>query len=292
MSRVDRRTLAVLSLGVLSVLAIGLVAGTITSTFDPGDETEQSPGQPEDRGEGDGGPPNYGVLDGESLPDWVELVLGVIFAVGVIGFILARPGIGAARIGLIGLLLVAAILAPPLEFQGDPPEENESSLVEYNETQPEEQGDSSPSRSFLLVLAGFVGVLLLSLGLVLRWPRGGGEADAPVEPESEPDTVALGEIAGRAADRIEEGSPGDSENEVYRAWREMTARLDIENPEATTPREFQRASVDAGMTPDDVRELTRLFEQVRYGGESATADREERAVAVLRRIESTYGEVS
>ena len=292
MSRVDRRTLAVLSLGVLSVLAIGLVAGTITSTFDPGDDNEQSPEQPENGGEREGNPPNYGVLDGGSLPDWVDLVLGVIFAVGVIGFVLARPRVGAALVGVIGLLLVVAILAPPLEFQGDPPEENESALTEYNETQSEEQGDSGPSRSFLLVLAGFVGVLLLSLGLVLRWPRGGGEADAPVEPESEPDTAALGEIAGRAADRIEEGSPGDSENEVYRAWREMTARLDIENPEATTPREFQRASVDAGMAPDDVRELTRLFEQVRYGGESATADREERAVAVLRRIESTYGEVS
>jgi hypothetical protein len=44
------------------------------------------------------------------------------------------------------------------------------------------------------------------------------------------------------------------------------------------------------MAPDDVRELTRLFERVRYGGESATAAREERAVQVLRRIESTYGE--
>ena len=284
----DRRTLVVLTLGVVSVLAIGLVAGTLTSTFDPGDETAQSPEQPDEGGDND---PGYGVIDGGSLPDWVDLVLGVVAAAGVLGFVLTYPRTGVALVGVIGLLLVAAVLAPPLEFQGELPEENESALVEYNETQSEEQGDSSPSGTFLLVLAGFVGALLLSLGLVLRWPRGGGETDTPNEPE-ELDTAALGEIAGRAADRIEESSPGDGENEVYRAWREMTARLDIENAETTTPREFQQASVDAGMSPDDVRELTRLFERVRYGGESATTGREERAVQVLRRIESTYGEES
>jgi len=284
---VDRRTLVVITLGMLSVLAIGLVAGTLTSTFDPGDETAQSSEQPDEGGDN---PPDYGVIDGGSLPDWVKLVLGVLAAAGLVGFVLTYPRAGTALVGVIGLMLVAAMLAPPLEFQGELQEENESALVEYNETQSEEQGDSSPSGTFLLVLAGFVGALLLSLGLVLRWPRGGGEADNPVDPESEPDTAALGEIAGRAADRIEEGSPGDGENEVYRAWREMTTRLDIENPETTTPREFQQASVDAGMAPDDVRELTRLFERVRYGGESATTDREERAVQVLRRIESTYGE--
>ena len=286
----ERRTLVVITLGVLSVLAIGLVAGTLTSTFDPGEETAQSPEQPDEGGEGGGNAPDYGVIDGESLPDWVVLVIGVVAAAGLVGFVLTYPRAGVALVGVLGLLLVAAVLAPPLEFQGEQREENESALVEYNETQSEEQGDSSPSGTFLLVLSGFVGALLLSLGLVLRWPQGGGGADDPVESESEPDTAALGEIAGRAADRIEEGSPGDGENEVYRAWREMTARLDIENPETTTPREFQRASVDAGMAPDDVRELTRLFERVRYGGESATAAREERAVQVLRRIESTYGE--
>jgi hypothetical protein len=64
----------------------------------------------------------------------------------------------------------------------------------------------------------------------------------------------------------------------------MTAQLDIESGEATTPRELERRAVTAGMAPDDVRELTALFETVRYGGESATEDREQRAMAVLRRL--------
>jgi hypothetical protein len=285
---VDRRTLVVIALGVLTVLAIGLVAGTITSTFDPGADGSQSSEQTD--GGGDGEAPDYGVLDGGSLPDWVDLVLGVIAAAGVVGFILQFPRAGVGLLGVLGILLVAATLAPPLEFQGETPEQNESATVEYNETHSEGEGDGSPSGSFLLALAGFVGVLLLALGLVLRWPRGENETDDFEESEEEPDTAALGEIAGRAADRIEEGAPGGSENEVFRAWREMTARLDIESPESTTPREFQQAAVDAGMAPDDVQELTRLFERVRYGGEPVTADREERAVQVLRRIESAYGE--
>jgi hypothetical protein len=70
----------------------------------------------------------------------------------------------------------------------------------------------------------------------------------------------------------------------------MTAQLDVEGPESTTPREFQAAAVEAGMGPEDVRELTHLFEDVRYGGYSPTADREQRALAVLRRIEEKYGD--
>jgi hypothetical protein len=289
---VDRRTLTVLALGLLSVLAIGLVAGTLTSTFDPGAGSPDSPEESDEGGGGDGDSSGHGVLDDRSVPDWVVLLIGLVCGAGVIGFVLAYPRAGAALVALLGLLLVAALFAPPLEFQGEQPEENESALVEYNETQSEQQGDSSPSGSLLLVLAGFVGALILALGLVLRWPRGEGEQVTTDEPDGEADAAALGEIAGQAADRIESDTPGDGENEVYRAWREMTARLDTETPETTTPREFQQAAVDAGMAPDDVRELTGLFEQVRYGGEAATADREERAVQVLRRIESTYGEAS
>jgi len=291
---VDRRTLVVIALGVLSVLAIGLVAGTLTSTFDPGADSADSPEEPNERGGGDGDAPEYGVLDGGSLPDGVFLLIGVVCVAGVLGFALVYPRAGAALVGLLALLLVAALFAPPLEFQGEQRERNESAPVEYNETQQAEQGDSSPSGSLLLVLAGVVGVLLLALGVVLRWPRAEDEAVTTGESaaETDTDTAALGEIAGRAADRIETDSSGDSENEVYRAWREMTAQLDTETPETTTPREFQQAAVEAGMAPDDVRELTRLFERVRYGGESATADREERAVQVLRRIESAYGEGS
>jgi hypothetical protein len=135
----------------------------------------------------------------------------------------------------------------------------------------------------LLALLGAVALLFVSTG-----DDEVAERDAVDEDDDPVDVSELGRAAGAAADRIEDDA--DVENEVYRAWAEMTALLDIPNPRSSTPGEFASAAVEAGMARGDVDELTRLFEEVRYGGESATEDRETRAVTALRRIESTYGE--
>jgi hypothetical protein len=70
----------------------------------------------------------------------------------------------------------------------------------------------------------------------------------------------------------------------------MTGYLDVDSPESSTPAEFADAAVDAGMSDGDVDELTRLFEEVRYGGKDPTDDRESRALAALRRIDSEYAD--
>ncbi|KTG10604.1 hypothetical protein AUR64_08015 [Haloprofundus marisrubri] len=148
---------------------------------------------------------------------------------------------------------------------------------------------TSPTLLLLVVL----GVVLV--GAVLLLFVSTGDDDEVVErsddtTEPVPDVAALGEAAGRAADRIEANA--DTDNEVYRAWTEMTGLLDVERPQTSTPAEFAAAAEDAGMAREDVRELTDLFEQVRYGDSEVTADREERAVSALRRIESTYSEAN
>nr|WP_303647699.1 DUF4129 domain-containing protein [Haloarchaeobius sp. HME9146] len=98
--------------------------------------------------------------------------------------------------------------------------------------------------------------------------------------------AAIGAAAGRAADRLETSTAVD--NEVYRAWREMTTHLDVPEPESSTPAEFAEAAIAAGMTREQVTELTALFEEVRYGGEDPTTDRESRAIEALRAIESAH----
>lgn len=144
------------------------------------------------------------------------------------------------------------------------------------------------------VLLGIVLVLLILAAVVLLVVATGDTGEATgeqEEPESEPEPVdvgAVGRAAGAAADRI--AGEADAENEVYRAWAEMTEYLAVDGPESSTPAEFAEAAIDAGMAPDDVRELTELFEAVRYGTEEATADRESRAIAALRRIEAGYAE--
>lgn len=144
------------------------------------------------------------------------------------------------------------------------------------------------SPTALLVLLVVVALVVVALAVLVT----GGEDDdsEPADPVGPTDDVTqtIGSVAGAAADRID-ADDGHAGNEVYRAWQEMTESLDVDSPETTTPREFQRAAVAAGMARDDVAALTSLFESVRYGGRAPTAETERRAVETLRRIESSYG---
>nr|WP_303648673.1 DUF4129 domain-containing protein [Haloarchaeobius litoreus] len=114
------------------------------------------------------------------------------------------------------------------------------------------------------------------------------EGDAEAGPEAR--AAAIGTVAGQVADRLERDA--GTENEVFRAWVEMTRHLPVDHPRSSTPSEFADAAVDAGVAREDVAELTALFEEVRYGGEPVTADRATRAVDALRHIEDEYGEAS
>ncbi len=102
------------------------------------------------------------------------------------------------------------------------------------------------------------------------------------------DEQAIARIAGEAADRLEADDDSDLENAVYEAWRQMTGHLDIESPDTSTPGEFASEAIRVGMHPEDVMGLTGLFEEVRYGDRSPTAERESRAIEILRNIERTY----
>jgi len=149
--------------------------------------------------------------------------------------------------------------------------------------------DDPSSPSLPLGLLAVLGVALVGVALVVRRVQGASAepgAEEAVDPGGEGRAVAVGRAAGRAADRLEEGG---ADNEVYRAWREMTDLLEVEDPETSTPGEFADAAVDAGLRGADVRELTRLFEDVRYGDERPAAY-EQRATAVFRRIETQYTE--
>lgn len=73
-------------------------------------------------------------------------------------------------------------------------------------------------------------------------------------------------------------------NEVDRLWLKMVRRLDVDDPETTTPTEFAREAVHAGMDPDGVRTLTGVFEEVRYGDTGVTEDRERRARDAFRKL--------
>ena len=148
---------------------------------------------------------------------------------------------------------------------------------------------STPELLFaLVVVAALVGsvIVLLSAGGDDEPDPGEAETGSDEEPPEDPDLRAVGRVAGAAANRIERS---DADNEVYRAWRDMTDVLDVDRPASSTPAEFAAAAVAAGVDAEPIEELTAVFERVRYGGEEATAERERRAAAALRRIEERHG---
>lgn len=287
------------ALALLAVLALGFVAATLESAVAPGQSS------PAGRGGGGGGlfprPPRGGDGNPVSLPylDVVVPVLLGLAALAVLWHGLRHWRTTTVVLALAAIAAVTLLLFPPPTLPLGPA--NGSALPPSNGSAIGAGGggggdatQSPPSPPTVLLALLTVGAAALGGAFLLarRQPEESDD-DTAVEDAAEPNddktAAALGSAAGRAADRIESDADPGVDNEVYRAWREMTALLDVDDPGTTTPGEFADAAAAAGLGREDAAELTRLFEAVRYGHAPASAEREERALAVLRRIEDRYG---
>jgi hypothetical protein len=310
---VDRDTLRPVALALLAVVAIGLAAATLNSAVVTDGSGGFGFGEPdEEMGSENGSDPEFALGNQSAdasgaapidlpcypvLDTWwaIAAILGV-FSLGASLAYRRLGGLGVvAYVGPVGLPVLFAHAL--LTACSTPAEETRSSLFRGgNVSVMPEGGSGVPGSSTgttitdpsVLLILGLGVALVAAVALLFVSSSGDGpdpeEAAAQAEPD--PDVAAVGRAAGEAADRIEERT--DVDNEVYRAWREMTTHLDVPNPQSSTPAEFAAAAVDAGMAREDVEELTSLFEAVRYGGESPTEERENRAVEALRRIEREY----
>ncbi|PCR90706.1 DUF4129 domain-containing protein [Natrinema ejinorense] len=277
------------------VLALSLAAATLDSTVDPapggggtGDGASPSPVSNGDRPGVSPGPPCVswlatpwatmgllGALGGGSLLVWHRYSRLEAIAVGA--------GVGGPALGLYLVLTDCAT--------------GGAATIVYRQFDrlPLGRVGDSASGSGPVVPAVLLGAVLLA-GLALAAisfsvslvDRGAASA-SPVEADDDSDGAAAARAAGDAAERLE-GSAG-FETEIHRAWREMAVHLDVPSPESSTPGEFADAAIEAGLNPDAVRELTARFEEVRYGGFDATADRETRARNALERIEASFQSV-
>ncbi|PSP56647.1 hypothetical protein BRC82_01875 [Halobacteriales archaeon QS_1_67_19] len=303
----DRDTARPVALALLAVVAIGLAAATLNSAVVTDSSGGFGVGDPDsDAGVQNGSEPNFGLGDesnGSRPPIDIPCypVLNERWAIGLIvgGFLLGAAAVfrrlGAvgviAYVGPVGipLLLAHALLTACVE---PPPPGERSSIFQGGNVSLPEGGSGAPGGGSgatltdpsVLLLLGLGVALLAAVALLFVSSSGDDpEPDADDRPAADDraDVRAVGRAAGDAADRIE--SSTDVDNEVYRAWREMTRHLDVANPRSSTPAEFAAAAVEAGMDRGDVEELTALFEEVRYGGEAPTAEREQRAVSALRR---------
>jgi len=276
-------------IAVLAVVAVAVAAATLDSTT----TTERSaPGGPGGGGGGGGllPPPQSSPPPGEviQIPFLTDLlaVLAGIAALAVLAYavvywrealkVVLAIGVAFGLLFVLFQLLSSGSPAPPLTEPG-----NGSLLGGGGGGGSEPTQPSSPPLIVLLVLG------LVLAGAVVALSRAtGGSHRSDGEPDAGSDAAAVGRAAGRAADRLEQDA--DVDDEVYRAWREMTELLDAPDPETSTPGEFADAAVEAGLGREDVGELTRLFEDVRYGEVPPSDEYERKAIAIFRRIEDRY----
>ena len=310
----DRRTVATAALALLAVLALGVAAATLDSatTTASGGVGAGSTADESGIGDGENGPVEFGG-DAESLGLPVQMPSGQLcypfltdprllagIAVGVVGYLLVirRTTRSWAISGLFvgaslvppGILYAAFALCPSPDGDGDG-----GFSVPAVDSLPGGGGSAGADAagealSTPTALAGLLLVVAIAGSVLLLFVSTGDDeeplADEPPEPPDPERRREVGRAAGAAADRLE--SNADLENEVYRAWREMVGALAVDSPRSTTPAEFADAAVEAGMAREDVAALTETFEAVRYGGATATPEREAAAVEALRRIEAEY----
>lgn len=132
----------------------------------------------------------------------------------------------------------------------------------------------------ILSTIGAVFVLAVIAGLVwFRWLR--SKTDNSFE---------QWDATASAAEANSEHQPdygnrgAEPESDVHRAWYAMARHLDVPNADSETPRELAVTAIDRGLDREAVRDLTVLFERVRYGRGKPTSDREQRAMGALERL--------
>jgi len=304
---VSRDVATPLVVAVLCIVGIGMVAATVDSpqtiggegggsVIGPVDEGPSNPNEPAEPGEFTGGEPGSAqernVIEISTCIDFLASTPGTLLVVA--GF-LSVVGLVYYRFNFSAALLASWTLLPPvalLYFLGTNCASASSGGVGGGGGGNPIPGNTAPVSPLTNVPSWAIGLLIggVLVGAVGLLYRTMGEEDVVVVDEEGvdegPDLDQFAAAAGRAADHIEEHN-ADVDNAVYRAWVEMTELLDVDDPEMYTPGEFADAAVSLGMAEDDVNELTRLFNEVRYGGRDAST-REQQALDILRNIESEY----
>jgi hypothetical protein len=143
---------------------------------------------------------------------------------------------------------------------------------------------ADPPRWLLLLL----GALVVALVLALAWLLVSRIRQQPTHEA----LADLAQEAQQALDALDAG--GDVRLTVLRCYQEMTRVLrrqrGVQRQEATTPREFEQMLADAGLRDEHIRQLTRLFERVRYGAAAASERDEQEARACLSAIVQAYSQ--
>jgi hypothetical protein len=311
----DAARLMVAGVVIITALTLAVGAPTLTELDQEDEETgstgEGSPGGTESAGGGDGVEFDSSSEEGQTrdqLDPTLLIVAGMVLAL-ILGLTLLY-GIGPVQI--LQVLLVVAILfvvvitvlswigafdllqitEDAFNLTEDGSGEDTGGGTDEAAGDGSDGGEQGTDTSFAVSVGTLLLLFLTALsgvGVLYRYTsrseskEDGPEDSAPGGEESIPTaTIAM---SGGETPGIEDPP---QENRIYRAWAEMTAMLDIENPHSRTPAEVEEVAVSAGMDRSRVAELTALFRMVRYGRGSPTDQQERAATDHLERIEESF----
>ena len=213
------------------------------------------------------------------------VVAGAAFPFAVILYVVSPAGRKRLLRDVIALFIVLLPLfllsrAEPGTFEAVGEVQPLQGTVEDLPLTPE-VADTPERRQWLIVLVTIVVALVLSSSLV-------GVIWAIWRRRQRPRTY-LDRLAQQAEDAIEAIQRGaDLGDTVTRCYFEMMQVLKqergLQRQSAMTPREFEARLEEAGVPTTQVRRLTRLFEEVRYGHKHLGAEEERQAVVSLTSI--------
>ena len=277
-----RRALFWLALGAL--LLVLLAAGLGSFTLQPGRSFQAQPTPVPTAA-----PPGGLTLN---LPEWVEILYRAVLAVMIlllpVSLIYALTTKEGRRRLIMNIILVGLFLLMANQFQKivrQPREEQGAPMAgDLSKLPPGEPGEPLPLRpagvSDTVVMAASIGVVLALGGLAFWFGR------RLLRP---PQLSTFEQLAEEAEQARRDLDAGDAlEDVVVRCYRNMSRLVaearDLRRARSATPQEFAGTLASAGLPPAPLHTLTRLFEEVRYGGLTPGAAERQSAVDSLEAI--------
>jgi hypothetical protein len=239
--------------------------------------------------------PVYPVMgDGTLLITIIRIAIIILLPLTILYMIFTKEGRKRALRTLILLLFFMLLMSFVAEKQTDlSGTSNEmltgaSPLEEMPFEPPPEfvPGDMRDLTTALSIGVALVLTVIILTALYILWRRRRLAQDDTL--------IELAREAREALDEIQTG--GSLRNAVIRCYVEMSRviseKRNIQRGITVTSREFEEHLVKAGLPKMPVQELTRLFEDARYGDHDPAPTEEQRAVTCLSSIVTAVAELS
>jgi hypothetical protein len=185
---------------------------------------------------------------------------------------------------IVPLLILLPQIAKNLQQRAEISEDEGNAAYAFGEfTRPQPPAFVQEPPEWLLIVVNTLLLLLLFAFIFYLLRR--------FRPKPEPQAILVRQVK-QALANLETGV--DFKDVVMRCYAQMCLGLQenqgIKRPQAMTPREFEAYLADAGIVSNHIQQLTRLFEDVRYGPKTSDAAKENEAVYCLQSILEIYGQ--